>query len=321
MKKHLIRIKVIILIIIGLVLIYLYVTINPLKYFVGFKPKESNITVIDEHFYENEYYSLLDEDELLPVVYYNDLDIEDIKNSKEQTVINEVVHTEYEYIIYKKYIEDFYKEIINYENNIYQPIELESSDEGGFTFKYGLYDFDNNGIKELLIISDNRLFKLLTIQENKCIELFRDSIYRNTVNSYSEFEVRFNVKNEPRVLYYESHPHYRELSIYRIESNMLIKEYEYSLPGTNTSHGHYVKINFIKNLYEPYHIIDNIIIDTLSFFDKDFMWHSNYWHQWWYDKQDVALDEIYDDKVGYKPFKTDFYTIKISKENIKRLEE
>lgn len=318
MKKHLIRIKVIILIIVGFVLIYLFVMIKPLKYFISFKPKESNITVIDEHFYENEYYSLLDEDELLPVVYYNDLDIEDIKNLNVETAIYGKVHTEYEYVIYKKYIEDFYKEVINYEDNVYQPIKLESSDEGGFTFKYGLYDFDNNGIKELLIISDNKLFKLLTIQENKCIELFRDSIYRNTLNLYSERQVRFNVKNEPRVLYYESHAHFRNCYIYIIKSNMLIKEYEYSLPGTNTNSGNYIKINLIKNLYEPYHIIDNIIIDTLSFFDKDFMWHSDFWHQWWYDRQQVALNEIYH---GYKPFKTDFYVIKISKENIKRSNE
>ena len=37
------------------------------------------------------------------------------KNLNVETIIYGVGHTEYEYIIYKKYIEDFYKEVTNYE--------------------------------------------------------------------------------------------------------------------------------------------------------------------------------------------------------------
>lgn len=51
------------------------------------------------------------------------------------------------------------------------------------------------------------------------------------------------------------------------------------------------------------------------------MYHNDYWKKWWNDRQDVALDEIHDDKVGYRPFELDFYTVKISKENLKVLEE
>lgn len=318
-KKHSIRIRNIFLIIFGLFLIYLYVIIEPKKYFISFKPSKSNVSVIDEHFYDDENFSLLDEDEKRPLWYYNDVDVEDIKNLNVETIIYGVGHTEYEYIIYKKYIEDFYKEVTNYENNIYHPIELEKTNDGDLIFKYGLYDFDNNGIKELLIVSNDRLFYLLTIQDNKCIELFRDGIYDDTLNSDSAFDVRFNAKNEARVLYYEFHPHYTDIYVYKIDSNMIIKEYEYSLPSMLRRH--YTKINYIKNLYEPYHIIDNIIMDTLSFFDEDFMYHNDYWKKWWHDRQDVALDEIHDDKVGYRPFELDFYTVKISKENLKWLEE
>ena len=66
------------------------------------------------------------------------------------------------------------------------------------------------------------------------------------------------------------------------------------------------------------HFYDN---EYYSVLDEDFMYHNDYWKKWWNDRQDVAFDEIHDDKVGYRPFELDFYTVTISKENLKVLEE